>query len=60
MDFATFLLLNAVLYIRPMDFVPGVEGIYSVAFGICFVCSLPALPSPGGSVRPWCIRSASA
>ncbi len=47
MDFAAFLLLNAVLYIRPMDFVPGVEGIYTATFCICFVVSLPALLAPG-------------
>src|SRR5688572_9016932 len=46
-DFATFLLLNAVLYIRPMDFFPGVPGVYDVAFILCFVSSLPALLTPG-------------
>ena len=49
MDFAAFVLLNAVLYIRPMDFVPGLVGLplYNVAFCICFFLSLPALLSPG-------------
>ncbi len=49
MDFVTFVLLNAVLYIRPMDFVPGLVGLplYNIAFCICFLCNLPTLLSPG-------------
>ena len=49
MDFAAFVLLNAVLYIRPMDFVPGLVGLplYNIAFCICFFLHLPALLSPG-------------
>lgn len=45
MDFAAFVLLNAVLYIRPMDFVPGVRGLplYNIAFCACFLLNLPAL-----------------
>jgi len=48
-DFATFVLLNAVLYIRPMDFVPGLVGLplYNIAFCICFLFNLPALLSTG-------------
>jgi len=48
-DFATFVILNAVLYIRPMDFVPGLVGLplYNVAFCICFFFSLPALLEAG-------------
>ncbi len=51
MDFAAFVLLNAVLYIRPMDFVPGIVGLplYNVSFCLCFFLSLPALLS--GSLR---------
>jgi O-antigen ligase len=50
-DFAAFVLLNAVLYIRPMDFVPGIVGLplYNVSFCLCFFLSLPALLS--GSLR---------
>lgn len=50
MDFAAFVLLNAVLYIRPMDFVPGLVGLplYNMAFCFCFLLNLPALISPGG------------
>jgi O-antigen ligase len=42
-------LLNAVLYIRPMDFIPGLVGLplYDVTFCLCFFFSLPALMDDG-------------
>jgi len=49
MDFAAFLLLNVVLFIRPMEFIPGLYGIplYNIAFCLCALLSLPVLLSKG-------------
>lgn len=49
MDFATFVLLNAVLFIRPTDFIPGIAGlpVFNVAFCICSFFSLPTLLQAG-------------
>jgi O-antigen ligase len=49
MDFAAFVLLNAVLFIRPMEFIPALYGmpLYSVAFCLCILPSLPALLRKG-------------
>mgnify|MGYP001796542105 CR=1 FL=1 len=51
MDFAAFVLLNAVFYIRPPEFVPALYGLplYNVAICLCLFCSLPAL-LVGGSI----------
>ena len=45
MDFAAFVLLNAIYYIRPMEFVPSLYAwpLYNIAFWICFALNLPNL-----------------
>ncbi|SIO61453.1 O-Antigen ligase [Singulisphaera sp. GP187] len=49
MDFAAFVLLNAVLFIRPMEFIPAFYGLplYNMAFCLCLFLSLPALLGKG-------------
>ncbi|AGA26795.1 O-antigen ligase family protein [Singulisphaera acidiphila] len=45
MDFVAFILLNAVLFIRPMEFVPVLRGLplYNMAFCFCVFFSFPML-----------------
>ncbi|WP_406695895.1 O-antigen ligase family protein [Singulisphaera sp. Ch08] len=45
MDFAAFLLLNAILFIRPMEFIPALYGLplYNLSFCLCIILSFPAL-----------------
>lgn len=49
MDFAVFVLLNALLFIRPMEFVPALYGLplFNLTFCLCFMLSLPSLLSKG-------------
>ncbi len=57
-DFALFILVTAIMFIRPMDFVPGLEGapIYLIAVVPCIILSwhklVPQLSTAGLRDRP--------